>query len=98
MIKTDRSLLKYIILNIITCGICRLWFIHRISEDINIICDGDGKNTSGLLKLILLSIITCGIYILIWYYKLGNRLVENAYRYNLYFSENGTSIVLWMTL
>lgn len=32
----------------------------------------------------------------VWYYGLGNRLAENAPRYNLNFQENGTTVLLWV--
>lgn len=95
MIDTNRSLGKYIFFSIITCGIYSLWFIYKLAQDINSLCAGDGKNTSGLLVYILLSIITFGIYSYFWYYNIGNRLAENAGKYNLAFQENGTTILLW---
>lgn len=98
MVTTNRSLVKYIIFTIITCGIYNLYFIYKLSEDVNIICAGDGEDTPGLLKYILLSIITCSIYAWYWYYKLGNRLNSNANRYGLQFQENGTTVILWMLL
>lgn len=97
-LPTDRSLLTYILLSIITCGIYNYYYVHRLSEDLNVACDGDGDNTPGVVSFILLSIVTCGIYSLIWYYKLGNRLQINARRYGMEFSENGTSILLWTFL
>lgn len=96
MVKSDRSLLMYILLGICTCGIYDYYFLHKLAADVNTVCDGDGKSTAGLLKLILLSICTCGIYAWVWYYSLGNRLSENAPRYGLTFSENGTSVLMWM--
>ena len=97
-LSTDRSLLKYILLNLITCGIYSWYFLYTVARDVNVACAGDGKQTAGLLKFILLSFITCGIYSWIWYYSLGNRLAENAPRYGLNFQENGTTILLWMLL
>ncbi|MDP3285594.1 MAG: DUF4234 domain-containing protein, partial [Desulfobacterales bacterium] len=44
---------------------------------------------------ILLSFITCGIYAWVWYYNLGNRLMANAPKYGLNFTENGTSVLMW---
>ncbi len=96
MIDTNRSLLKYIVFSILTCGIYSYWFIYKMAQDVNIICDGDGQKTGGLVKFILLSMVTCGIYAWFWYYKLGNRLAENAPKYNLCFSENGTTVIMWM--
>ena len=94
-LKTNRGLLAFILLSIITCGIYEFFFIHSLAKDVNTACEGDGQHTAGLLKLILLSLITCGIYAIVWQYKLGNRLAYNANRYGLMFTENGTSVLLW---
>lgn len=95
VVETNRSLITYILLTLITCGFYSLYFKYKLAIDVNIICEGDGKETAGLLKLILLSLVTCGIYAWIWDYSLGNRLAENAPRYGLQFHENGTSVLLW---
>lgn len=94
-LKTDRSLVAYILLNIITCGIYGYYFLYTMARDVNIVCSGDGKKTGGLAAFILLSFITCGFYALYWYYALGNRLASNAPRYGLNFQENGTTVLLW---
>ena len=73
-LKADRSLIAYILLNFLTCGIYSWYFIYALARDVNAACAGDGRSTAGLLKLILLSFITCGFYSLYWYYALGNRL------------------------
>lgn len=98
-ITTERSLVKWIIFSIITCGIYDLFFIYALARDINEMCAEDGKETAGLLKLILLSLVTCGIYGIYWYYSLGNRIQANANeQYELNFTENGTTILLWMII
>ena len=94
-LKTDRGLLGYIVLGFLTCGIYQLYMIHNMAKEVNIACEGDGKQTAGLLKLIIFTFLTCGIYSWIWYYNLGNRLQENAPRYGMHFSENGTTILMW---
>ncbi len=94
-VKTDRSLVMYIILSIITCGIYSWYFIYSLARDVNIMCRADGQKTGGLLAFILLSIITCGFYALYWEYSLGNRLAANAPRYGLNFQENGSTVLLW---
>jgi hypothetical protein len=91
-----RSLLTLILLSIITCGIYGIIFWYNYSDDMNKVCNGDGKLTQNYIIVILLSIVTCGIYPFIWYYGIGNRLQENAPRYGLNFSENGTTVILWM--
>ncbi len=97
-LKTNRGLLMYILLNIVTFGIYSCFFIHALARDVNTACEGDGNHTAGLLKFVLLSFITCGIYSWVWYYGLGNRLAANAPRYGLNFQENGTTILLWMLI
>lgn len=98
MINTNRSLITYILLTIVTCGIYGYYFLYCMARDMNIMCEGDGEQTAGLAVFILLSIVTCGIYSWIWYYKLGNRLATNAPRYGLTFQENGTTIIMWLLI
>lgn len=97
-LKADRSLVVFILLSIITCGIYGYYFIYTMARDVNIACEGDGQNTGGLLVFILLNLITCGFYSWYWYYSLGNRLAQSAPRYGMNFTENGTTILLWLLL
>ena len=72
--KTDRSIIPYILLGIITLGIYELWFLHHMIKDVNEICREDGNKTPGLLVLILLSLVTCGFYALFWWYRVADML------------------------
>lgn len=94
-IDTNRSLVVYILLTIVTCGIYSYWYIYALARDINRMCAADGDKIGGLGAYILLSIITCGIYAFYWEYKIANRLQANAPLYGLNFTENGTTILLW---
>ena len=94
--KTDRSIWIYILLSLVTCSIYPYFFIHKLAEDVNDICEGDGESTSGILAFIFLGFITCGIYRIIWWYKLANRLQANGPRYNVPIQENGTTYVMWV--
>ena len=67
-----------------------------MAQDANVVCAGDGKSTPGLVQFILLSFVTCGIYGWFWYYSLANRLAENAPRYGMTFTENGTTVLMWL--
>lgn len=96
--KTNRSLLTYILLNLITCGIYSYIFIYGLANDVNEVCDGDGQKTGGLLAYLLLGFITCGIYDFIWWYKLCNRISVNGPRYGVTIQENGTTFLLWSLL
>lgn len=94
-LQTDRSLIAYIVLSIITCGIYGYYFIYKMAYDVNIACEGDGETTGGLVAFLLFNILTCGLYSWYWYYTLGNRLAANSYRYGMSFQENGTTILMW---
>jgi len=76
------------------CILGLLW-LDKLAKTVNAICEGDGKKTAGAAKFLLLGIITFGIYNLLWLYMLGDRLQDNAGRYNLSFKESGTLILLW---
>ncbi len=97
-LQTDRNLITYIVLTIITLGIYGYYFIYKMAQDVNVACGGDGQETAGLAAFILLSIVTCGIYSWYWYYKLGNRLADNAPRYGMTFQENGSTILMWLII
>ena len=77
-----RSFLTYILLSIITCGIYSIFFWYSYSDDMNKVCNGDGKETQNYLIVFLLSLVTCGIYYYIWVYGVGNRyVIINSTRY-----------------
>ena len=88
-------IIALIILSIVTFGIYPLFFWHGYIRDVNKVCAGDGKNTSGLLVLILLSIITFGIYAIVWEYGMQNRLRDNASRYNAGVIKGGGAVLCW---
>ena len=94
-IQTDRSIVMYILLTIVTCGIYGYYFIYKLAQDVNEMCREDGQKTGGLVAFILLSYVTCGLYAYYWYYQLANRLQLNAPRYGIVVMESGTTILLW---
>ncbi len=96
--RTDRSLLKLILLSIITLGIYSLWFWSQYAKDMNTVCQGDGKTTRGILFRIILSILTLGIYDLVWMYGVGSRIHDNCYKYNIACETTGGSVLLWFVL
>ncbi len=94
-IQTDRNIVMYVLLTIITCGIYGYYFIYKLAQDVNEMCKEDGQNTPGLGMFILLSFVTCGFYAYYWYYQLANRLQANASTYGITIAESGTTILLW---
>lgn len=94
-IQTDRNIIMYVLLTLVTCGIYGYYFIYKLAQDVNEMCKDDGQSTPGLAAFILLSLVTCGFYAYYWYYQLGNRLQANASKYGITVAENGTTILLW---
>lgn len=94
-VKTDRSLLMYILLTVVTCGIYGFIFIHELAKDVNQMCAEDGDKVGGLGAFILLSLLTCGIYSYYWMYKIQNRLNMAGPRYGVQIPENGTTVLVW---
>jgi hypothetical protein len=84
MVK-KRGLASYILLSMITSGIYGMWRIHVLARDMNLMCEGAGKKTRGFLAFFFFGLITLGIYDLVWLYAVGDRLQDNAKRYNLAF-------------
>lgn len=82
-----RNYVSYFLLSIITFGIYHIIFWNKISKEINILCEGDGKKTMKYIFALLLCIPTLGIYGIIWKCQLAERLKANASRYDLKFSE-----------
>ena len=73
-LKTNRSLIKYILFTFITLGIYALVFYYRFSGDLNAIASRyDGKKTMNFLWLILLTPITLGIASYVWFHRISNR-------------------------
>ena len=97
-LDTNRDLVAYILLSLVTCGIYGYWFVYKMAQDTNTICEGDGNNTPGLAAFILLSIITCGIYSIYWQYQLAKRMDDNAPRYGVTLTEHASDVLLWLLL
>ena len=75
-LKTNRGLLKFILLSIITLGIYGIVVMSEISTDINTIASRyDGKKTMHYcLVLFVFSWLTLGIVPLVWSHRLSHRI------------------------
>ena len=97
MIK-KRSIALMIFLSIITFGIYPLVMMCIMGDEVNRICDGDGKHNSFYLLAGLLGLVTFGIVPVVWCAKAMNRLQDNAYRYGPAVNprHSGNSYILWL--
>ncbi|MBQ4096668.1 MAG: DUF4234 domain-containing protein [Clostridia bacterium] len=75
-LKTNRGLLKFILLSLITFGIYGLVVMSAVSTDINTIAQRyDGRKTMHFcLVAFIFSWLTCGIVPLVWYHNLSERI------------------------
>ena len=98
-LKSDRSLLLYFLLSLITCGIYKYYFIYKLAGDVNAACSGDGDlPVGGLGAYIGFSILTCGVYSSCWEFNLVERIRSNAPRYGFAMEDDGVTLLLWRTL
>jgi len=74
-LKTNRSLIKFILFSLITFGIYPLVLMCILSSDINTIASRhDGRRTMHFLLVCLLTFVTCGIAMLVWYHRFSARI------------------------
>lgn len=93
--QTNRSLIKLILLSIITLGIYGLFFWSGYARDMNIVCEGDGKKTRGILARLVFSILTLGIYDFVWLYGAGDRIAANCIRKGVSNDTTGGKVLCW---
>ena len=99
-LKTDRGLVKFILLSLVTLGIYSIVYYSCISSDINIIASRyDGKKTMHFcLMSFILTPITLGIYTLVWYHQLSNRIGAELKRRGIDFDFGAKDFWLWNIL
>ena len=87
-LKTNRGLLKLILLSLITFGIYGLVVMSAVSTDINTIASRyDGKKTTHyLLMAFLFSWLTLGIAPLVWNHKISVRIGAELNRRHMKYS------------
>jgi hypothetical protein len=98
--KTDRSMIKVILLSIVTCGIYGLIFYASIGDDMNLLATPrDGKKTmSYWLLIFLIAPLTCSIGAIVWFHKLSERIGEEARARGIYTNFGAGTYWLWNVL
>ena len=83
-LKTDRSMWKLMILNILTLGIYGIVFFIPFSFDLDKIAPKrDRSKTMNYLVAYILSIFTFSFVLLIWYYQITCRIEEALAQRNI---------------
>ncbi|MDY4221573.1 MAG: DUF4234 domain-containing protein [Candidatus Faecousia sp.] len=99
-LKTNRGLLKTILLSIITFGIYPIFVMSGISTDINLIASRyDGRRTMHYcLVFFIFSWLTFGIVPLVWFHKLSARIGNELMRRRIAYSFGAGSYWGWAIL
>ena len=99
-LKTNRGLLKLILLSIVTLGIYALVFFCGVTSDINVIASRyDGKKTMHFALLIfVLTPITGGIAYFVWMHRLSNRIGGELSRRGIDFKLSAADFWIWDVL
>lgn len=99
-LKTNRGVVKYILLALITFGIYPLVVLTSVSNDINAIAGRyDGKRTMHFcLLFFLINPITLGIAGIVWYHKISNRIGGELNRRGLEYTFGASAYWLWNVL
>lgn len=99
-LKTNRGLLKFILLSIITLGIYPLVIMSAVSTDINIIATRyDGKKTMHFCLLaFIFSWLTLGIAPIVWYHRISARIGKELTRRGIAYSFGAGSFWGWNVL
>ena len=98
-LRTNRSLLRFILFSIITFGIYSIVFFCGISNDINTMASRhDGKKTMFYLLTILLGAITLGIVPLVWFHRMSDRVGSELLRRGVPQSFGAADFWLWYVL
>ena len=99
-LKTNRGLIKFILLSLITFGIYSIIYFSSISSDINIIASrNDGKKTMHFCLLcFIVAPITLGIGAIVWYHKLSARIGAELIRRGIGYRFSAGDFWLWCVL
>lgn len=99
-LKTNRGLLKTILLSIITFGIYPLVLYSTISTDINLIASRyDGKKTMHFCLLtFIVAPITLGIGAIVWCHRISARIGNELARRGIAYSFGAGSFWGWNVL
>jgi len=99
-LKTNRGLLKYILLSIITFGIYGLVVMSNISTDINVIAGKyDGKKTMHYcLVVFIFAGLTLGIVPIVWTHRISNRIGDELKRRGIDYDFSAATFWLWGVL
>lgn len=99
-LKTNKGLLRTILLSIVTLGIYPLVVMSAVSSEVNIVASRyDGKKTMHFCLLaFIVAPITLGIGGIVWYHRISNRIGDELKRRGVGYSFSAADFWLWNVL
>lgn len=99
-LNTNRGLLKFILLSLVTFGIYSIIFYSSLGEDLNLIASRyDGKKSMHYCIIVfLLTPITLGIAALVWVNNVCNRIGRELQRRGINVKFDASTFWLWGVL
>ena len=99
-LKTNKSLVKLILLSIITFGIYPIVVYTAIGNEINLVATRyDGKSTMHFCLLcFLVGPVTCGIADIVWLHRISNRIGAELARRGVNYNFSANDFWLWGVL
>lgn len=99
-LKTNRGLLKLILLSLVTLGIYAIVFYTSVANDVNLVCSrNDGKKTMHYCLLaFIVGPLTLGIGSIVWIHRLCNRIGDELKRRDVDYAFSATDYWLWNVL
>lgn len=99
-LRTNRGMVKTVLLNVITLGIYSLVFYTKVGKDVNTVASRyDGKKTMNYcLAALVFTIITLGIVPIVWFHRVSKRIGRELDRRGIEYSFGAGSFWLWNTL
>ncbi len=99
VLKTNRSMWKLMILNILTLGIYNILFFIPFSFDIDKIAPKrDGSKTFNYLFAWILAIFTLNVVVWAWFYHITQRVEEALTEHSIDYSFGMSDFWLWYLL
>lgn len=99
-LKTNRGLLKTILLSLVTFGIYAIITYGGICDDVNLVCSRyDGrKSMNYYLLFFLIGPVTLGIGSIVWYHNICNRIGMELKRRQISYNFGAKDFWLWNVL
>lgn len=96
-LRTQRGLLKYVLLGLVTFSIYDIWQMSEVGDSLNLLAfKRDGKHTMHYcLMFFLVGWVTLGIGWLVWYHRVSGRIGEEQAAHGLPVTVTASTFWLW---